>query len=102
MLPRLLVGLTLSVAPTLLAGPAIPPSSCAPDFSSCQVYENQLTDFGGFIAAAGDVIITDNIYTVGVFRIFNDVVDFGGGTGYGDSGFLYTAMALQPPRSFHL
>ena len=87
----------MSVAPALLAGPAIPPSSCAPDFSVCQVYENQITDFGGFLDASGDVIITSNIHTIGVFRIFNDVVDFGGGTGYGDFGFLYTAMFYNLP-----
>ena len=96
-LPLMLAAVVLSGAPALHAGPAVPPSSCAPDFSVCQVYENQVTDFGGFVGAAGDVIITSNLDTVAVFRIFPDVVDFGGGTGYGDFGFLYSAMFYNLP-----
>jgi hypothetical protein len=97
LLPFALAAFALYMAPALFAGPVIPPSSCAPDFSVCQVYEDQVTDFGGFIASAGDVIVTSGINTIGVFRIFNDVVDFGGGTGYGDFGFLYSAMFYNLP-----
>jgi hypothetical protein len=96
----MLAAVVLSVAPLAHAGSvSIPASSCAPDFSSCAVYENQFTLFpAGFIAASGDVIITGpSLATVGVFRIFNDFFDSGGGTGLGDFSFLYSAMFNNLP-----
>jgi hypothetical protein len=79
------------LVPNAHAGPVIPASTCLPDFSVCSVYENQVTDFGGFIAASGDVVIHGgNGGTVAVFRIFSDFFDSGGGTGLGSFAFLYS------------
>ena len=65
-------------------------SSCAADFSSCSVYENSQVTFPG-PAISGDVILLEPDSTVSdVFRIFNDFVDTGGGTGLGMTGFLYS------------
>lgn len=88
----------LSMASALRAGPipVVPTSSCAADFSSCNVYENQLTSFPG-LAISGDVIIQSGIYTIGVFRIFNDFFDTGGGTGLGFDAFLYSAAFYNIP-----
>jgi hypothetical protein len=72
---------------------AAPVSSCAADFSSCNVYEGQTLTYpdGGF-GYSGDVIVNDpSGITVDVFRIFNDLVDTGGGTGLGSYAFLYGA-----------
>jgi hypothetical protein len=63
--PLMLAALGLSsMAPALHAGPVVPASSCAPDFSVCSVYEDQNTLFpgfpNGFIAASGDVVVQSN------------------------------------------
>ena len=96
-----LMGVGLGILPVLHAGIVIPTSACAPDFSVCTVYENQPVFFpgfpGGFVGAAGDVVINDGSFTVAVFRIFNDVFDTGGGTGLGDFGFLYSATFNNLP-----
>jgi hypothetical protein len=82
-----LTGLVLLSAPL----GAAPVSSCASDDSSCNVYENSLlTVPPGFFAISGDAIIQDpGGVTVGVFRIFNDFFDSGGGTGLGLDAFMY-------------
>jgi|SRR5579871_1858200 len=65
-------------------------SSCAADFSTCSVYENSLVTFPGD-AISGDVILLEPDATVSdVFRIFNNIVDTGSGTGLGLTGFLYS------------
>lgn len=85
----LLVLTVLTLAPAAHAGPI---SSCAPDFSACQVYEGSLLTppFGFFVA--GDVILIDQWtgQVSDVFRIFNDLFDTGGGTGLGVSALLYS------------
>jgi len=86
----------LCVAPNLYAT-IIPTSTCAPDFSSCNVYEDQITFFPG-LAISGDVLIQSGAQTVAVFRIFNDFVNTGGGTGLGDSGYLYSAAFANLPN----
>jgi hypothetical protein len=66
-------------------------SSCAPDFSSCNVYENSTVIFPFCCAISGDVILTEPDHSVSdVFRIFNDFIDTGDGTGLGLSAFLYS------------
>ncbi len=68
---------------------ATPLSSCASNGSTCSIYENQLVALP-FEAFAGDLIVQNSKgATVDVFRIPNDVVDTGGGTGLGDQAFLY-------------
>ena len=86
----LLVVSTLAIAPNAHAGPV---SSCAPDFSSCSVFEDGLVLQLPGLAIAGDLILTDT-WNGGkvsdVFRIFNDFFDTGGGTGLGTTAFLYS------------
>jgi hypothetical protein len=67
-------------------------SSCAPDFSSCTLFEGQTVALPGF-AIAGDVIVYEPWQPIvsDVFHIFNDVFDSGGGTGLGDMAILYAA-----------
>jgi hypothetical protein len=74
-------------------------SSCAADFSSCNVYEGQFLTLPGD-GIAGDVIVKDPVggATVDVFRIFNNLVDTGGGTGLGTSAFLYGADINDLPN----
>lgn len=77
---------------------AAPISSCAADFSSCNVYENSLLTLPG-IGISGDVIVRDpSNVTVDVFRIFNDVFDSGGGTGLGDQAFMYALDTNNLPN----
>jgi hypothetical protein len=73
--------------------------TCAADFSSCGIPENVFGQFpSGFLAISGDVIVTesDGVTVSDVFRIFNDVVDTGGGTGLGTTAFLYSADDSTP------
>lgn len=72
-------------------------ASCAPDLSSCSIPENILLQLP-FLAISGDVILLEpDLTTVSdVFRIFNDVVDTGGGTGLGDLVFLYSSDDTTP------
>jgi PEP-CTERM motif len=87
----LLVLSTLVLAPKAHAG-SLPASSCASDFSSCSIYENELFSLP-FFAIAGDLILIDQWQggaVSDVFRVFNDVVDTGGGTGLGGTVFLYS------------
>ena len=83
----LLVVSTLALAPNAHAGPV---SSCAPDFSSCSVFEDGLVLQLPGLAIAGDLILTDR-WNGGkvsdVFRIFNNFFDTGGGTGLGHDRF---------------
>ena len=64
------------------------PASCKPDFSACSIPENVLLQLP-FLAFAGDVVVQDpNSNVSDVFRIFNDVVDTGAGTGLGGTAIL--------------
>ncbi len=79
-------------------------SSCAADFSSCDVYENSVVTFPFCCGISGDVILVepDGKTVSDVFRIFNDAVDTGGGTGLGLSAFLYSVDDgnLPSPASY--
>jgi len=68
-------------------------SSCLGDFSACSLYDTDpnILSLPG-LGIAGDVLVTDTTSNVvAVFRLFNDIVDTGGGTGLGDLAFLYSA-----------
>jgi len=81
----------------------IPTSFCAADFSVCSVFEDQDVLFpDGFIASAGDVVIENGNTTVAVFRVFDDVFDSGGGTGFGDFSFVFSAAFgnLPDPNTY--
>lgn len=79
---------------------ATPVSSCDPNTFICSIYEGQLVPFG-FLAVSGDVIVNNSHgVTFDVFRIYNDVVDTGGGTGIGDEGFLFGKHNLPDPSTY--
>ena len=68
------------------------PAHCAADFSSCAIPENVMLQLP-FLAISGDAIVLESDHTTvsDVFRIFNDLLDTGGGTGLGDLAFLYSS-----------
>ena len=72
-------------------------ASCAPDFSSCTIPENVLLELP-FLGISGDVVVLEpDLTTVSdVFRIFNNVVDTGGGTGLGTLAFLFSSDDSTP------
>ena len=86
------VALALATLVLVLRAPmawALPVSSCAADFSSCNIYEGSVQL--PFTATSGDVILLDSDQSVSdVFRIFNNLMDTGGGTGLGNMAFLYS------------
>jgi hypothetical protein len=65
---------------------------CSPDQTECAIPEQTMLSLP-FLAISGDVVLVEsNMTTVSdVFRIFNDVVDTGGGTGLGTLVELYSA-----------
>ena len=63
---------------------------------TCNIPENVLLQLP-FDAISGDVILSDPGGTVSdVFRIFNDLVNTGGGTGLGLTVFLYSSDDSTP------
>jgi len=83
-----------------LPGFATPMSTCDSTTFVCNIYESQLVNFG-FLAISGDVIVQNShSVTVDVFRIFNNVFNSGGGTGFGDEGFLFGANQLPDPSTY--
>jgi hypothetical protein len=88
----ILAGLVLSVPAS-----ANEMAVCAPDFSSCEIPENILLDLP-FVAIAGDAVLfePDGVTISDVFRIFNDVLDTGSGTGLGTLAFLYSSDDSAP------
>jgi hypothetical protein len=84
----------LALAPFVLApdAHAAPTSFCASNFSSCNIFEDgQVLTLPG-LGISGDVVLMDRFTgTVSdVFRIFNDFFNSGGGTGLGQTAFLYS------------
>ena len=99
-LALLLCGFALLSVPATAAQMA----DCAPDFSSCSIPENVMLQLP-FMGISGDVILLepDMVTVSDVFRIFNDLVDTGGGTGLGDLAFLYSSddsTALPDPSTY--
>ena len=80
---------------------AAPATNC--NIAVCDIPENILLQLP-FDAFAGDVVLTDpGSSTVSdVFRIFNNVVNTGKGTGQGDMVFLYSSddTSLPSPSSY--
>jgi PEP-CTERM motif len=89
------------LAPTAHAAPL---SFCASDFSSCTIFEDGSPLSLPGLAISGDVVLLDKwTGTVSdVFRIFNDIVDTGGGTGLGITAFLFSEDLgdLPDPSTF--
>ncbi len=79
---------------------ADPISSCTSNGSSCNVYEDQALTLT-FLGISGDVILhAPGGATIDVFRIFNDAVNTGGGTGLGDIAFFYGPTDLPNPSTY--
>jgi hypothetical protein len=79
-------------------------ANCNSGFTACQIRENVLLQLPG-LAFAGDVVVQESGSTnvSDVFRIFNNVVDTGGGTGLGNLAILYSgddSMALPNPSTY--
>ena len=75
-------------------------ANCNASFTVCDIPENTLLQFPpGFLAFAGDVVLTDpgSSAVSDVFRIFNNVVNTGKGTGQGNMAFLYSSDDTTPP-----
>jgi hypothetical protein len=89
----------------LLSEPAAaaPIASCNSNFTVCGIPENLLLQLP-FGAIAGDVVLTDpnNNAVSDVFRIFNNLIDTGAGTGLGNLVFLYSSddIVLPAPASY--
>ena len=66
-------------------------ASCNSTFTACQIRENVLLTLP-FQAISGDVIVQSPTDTgvSDVFRVFNNLVDTGGGTGQGNLAILYS------------
>jgi hypothetical protein len=81
-------GLALLPSVSAIAGPI---ASCNTSFTVCSIQENTLLQLP-FDAFAGDVILTESggAVTSDVFRIFNNIVNTGAGTGLGNMVFLYS------------
>ena len=78
-------------------------AQCTPTFSACAIPENIFLQlpFGAF---AGDVILVepDMVTVSDVFRIFNNLLNTGKGTGLGNMAFLYSVDddALPNPSTY--
>jgi hypothetical protein len=91
----LLFAAALALLPVL--GTAAPLVQCNPSFTSCLIPENVMLQLP-FLGISGDVILLDPVtHAVSdVFRIFNNFVDTGGGTGLGNLVFLYSSDDSTP------
>jgi len=82
---------------------AAPIASCNTTFTICAIPENILLQLpSGFAAIAGDVIVDEpgGAVVSDVFRISNNLINTGGGTGLGNMLFLCSADdAALPPAS---
>jgi hypothetical protein len=93
------------ILPAILSQPAAGATiaSCNASFTMCGVPENISLKLP-FTAIAGDVVLTDpNSTTVSdVFRIFNNLINTGQGTGLGNMVFLYSVddTALPAPSTY--
>jgi hypothetical protein len=99
-LTRLVLGLAVFCLLTLPAlADALPAEGCDPGFTVCVAIEGQTLNFPG-LAISGDALLIDGGgNTDGVFRIFNDVIDTGGGTGLGITATLFGATTGLPDPS---
>src|SRR5215469_12164113 len=88
------VGLLLLAMPALAA----PIASCNTSFTLCAIPENILLQLP-FTTFAGDVIVDEpgGAVVSDVFRIFDNLVNTGGGTGLGNMLFLFSADDTTPP-----
>jgi len=92
----LCIGLILLSEPSIAA--PIVAANCNASFTVCDIPENTQLMLP-FLAIAGDVVLTDpgSSGVSDVFRIFNNVVNTGEGTGLGNMAFLYSSDDTTPP-----
>ena len=92
-----IAGLVLLSEPGIAA--PIVAANCNASFTVCDIPENTQLMLP-FPAIAGDVVLTDpGSSTVSdVFRIFNNVVNTGEGTGLGNMAFLYSSDDTSLPN----
>lgn len=89
---------TIDLASTSAITPAVTPIvNCNASFTACNIPENILLQLP-FLAISGDVIVQEPTSTQvsDVFRIFNNFVNTGGGTGLGNLVFLYSLDDSTP------
>jgi hypothetical protein len=101
-LTRLVLGLAVFCLLSLPAlADTLPAEGCNANFTVCVAIEGQVLNFPG-LAFAGDALLIDGGgNTDGVFRIFNDFADTGGGTGLGLTATLFGATTgLPDPSTF--
>lgn len=82
---------------------ALPAEGCNADNTVCVAIEGQTMLYTpGFFGISGDALLTDSSGDVeGVFRIANDLIDTGGGTGLGLDAFLFgVTTGLPDPSTF--
>jgi hypothetical protein len=91
----LLSTLLLVVLPAV--GNAAPIVNCNSNFTVCGIPENTSLQLP-FEAIAGDAVITESDHTTvsDVFRIFNNLLNTGSGTGLGNMVFLYSSDDSTP------
>lgn len=85
---------TMGVPGQFSSNPPSPSSVTNPvcNATTCDILEGHLVNLP-FIAFAGDVILLDPDGSVSdVVRFFNDVLDTGGGTGFGDQVLMYSKI----------
>lgn len=101
--PRFAMFVGLAVIPVSWVW-AVDVVSCNSSFTACSIPENALVQLP-FLGIAGDVVIQDPSSTTvsDVFRIFNNVIDTGGGTGLGNLAILYSqndSIPLPNPPTY--
>jgi hypothetical protein len=81
----------------VLPAAAVPVASCDATRTNCSIPENVMLRLP-LAAIAGDVIVQDPASTnvSDVFRIFNNLIDTGAGTGLGNLAILYSADDNSP------
>ncbi|HWW97975.1 MAG TPA: hypothetical protein VNY74_09760 [Edaphobacter sp.] len=92
-----IAGLILLSEPGIAA--PIVAANCNASFTVCDIPENTQL-MSPFLAFAGDVVLTDpgSSAVSDVFRIFNNAVNTGEGTGLGNMAFLYSSDDTSLPN----
>jgi hypothetical protein len=92
-----LILLSEPVTATPIAATSV--ANCNANFTVCGIPENSPLQLP-FVAFAGDVVLTDpgSSAVSDVFRIFNNVVNTGKGTGLGNMVFLYSSDDTTLPN----
>ncbi|MGA8306683.1 MAG: PEP-CTERM sorting domain-containing protein [Candidatus Acidiferrales bacterium] len=101
---RLVLALAVLCLFTLPAvADTLPAEGCNADNTVCVAIEGQTMSYTpGFFGISGDAVLIDSGGNIdGVFRIFNDLIDTGGGTGLGLTAFLFgSTTGIPDPSTF--